>query len=277
MRPPPTTNVPTITNHEQYTTQVNEVINQSQVSYPSLWTLIQKAQLEQVLYQICRDAPAFSDAWQKIWISLGQKISPTQESFYRQSKINGFELVVGAVYYIESKKCNLPAQAAEYIRVARAHHSIHAEQHYISTLFEQINSIDRRGMGTLFSPVDQLSESEKNLKAAIESVKSYLPLYGSYAYMMLADLYIAYAQFSIDHSTFLVEKAPKLCLEVAKKCCGDADQWLNDSQEAIFNASGGKGLATSTRFGISTPADFLPLILSVKEKFLVEAERQTLC
>jgi hypothetical protein len=263
--------------HVQRKARVSEVINQNPVSYVRLWALVQQTQVEPDLYLLCHDEPDFSEIWQKIWISLGEKISPDRELFYGQSKINGFELVLGALYYLHSMECGSPAEAEEFIRIARAHHSIHAEQQVINALFQRIDASNGRSENadTFFGQTtDRLSEIEKKLKEAIDSVKLYVRFYGSYAFMMLADLYVAYAQFSFDHPEFVVTTQPSLCLAVAKRCCKEARQYLDNSREAIFNASGGRGLKTSTRFGFSDPTDFEKMIFTLKEQSKQTAENR---
>ena len=68
--------------------------------------------------------------------------------------------------------------------------------------------------------------------------------------MMLADTYIEYAQFTIKDS-----ETTQKCQQAALKSLSFAEQHMKSSEFSIWNASLGRGLKSSNRYGIADPEE----------------------
>lgn len=166
--------------------------------------------------------------------------------------ISSFDFVRGLYFFQKSrevhKALNMPADKPsyseiEFLKKAMEYHSIHAMQQYHKYRYQSI------------------SDSEDGKKALIDIIsdcKNMLDLYGSYAYMMLAEAYVHYAMAK--------EKASKEAEKVyaaALAACDEAENHLISSQDAINDASLGAGLGYSNSYGISNPKEAKEVITQI--------------
>jgi hypothetical protein len=189
-----------------------------------------------------------SELWSQLYHSIGILISQDQENqitFNVSEDDNNLELLLGACYFMKSKQVveqsniNFSYDEILFLKEAIKHKSIHALQRYVKNLYHKVH--------------DETTSSDDRLKILEEiicSSKQFLEYYGSYAYMMVAEAYYCYSLIAFSKHDFYVAK---IALTTAIKSCEFADQYHNDSQSAIFNASLGEGLKKSNSLNYSDP------------------------
>lgn len=188
--------------------------------------------------------------WEKLYSQLGLIISPstTKEAFYTHSDSNTFDLLRGAYFFFASQRVktalsyDFSNSEIRFLKKAIEYKSVHAVQRYNAFIYQKI--------------ANQQLEADENandlLKMAINNAKSLLELYGSYAYMLLADAYYHYALWKKNNG----ETAPiRRALQSAIDACSHASKHLDKSQFSIRNASFGNGLGFSNSLGISSPEE----------------------
>lgn len=176
---------------------------------------------------------------------------------HNDSKVVTFDLLRGSHLFHESQKMKIGMtksfsdEEIYLLKQAITYPSIHAIQRYNSYLYYKIenNLMDKDSNETKVSLFTEI----------INNCKKMLELYGSFAYMMLAEAYFQYAQVeNIEGDSHRAE----LLVEAAVKSCTFAHDYLDQSQFSIHNASYGLGLKKSNTLNIDSPDDAKTFLLN---------------
>ena len=199
----------------------------------------------------------YNSLWDLQYSLFGFQVSfseKKQTNFLVHKNVQSFDLLKGAYLFHKSQlarnEVNQDFLYSEIVLLQEAikFKSVHAIQRYNSYLYQQIERLSSKKTQD-FDSINE--EQESLLKEAILNCKKLLELYGSYAYMMLAEAYFYYAQWAKEKSNESVSNA----IDAAIIACNFAEKYLEKSQYSIHNASLGRGLETSNSFKINTPSD----------------------
>ncbi|PJE15525.1 DUF5630 domain-containing protein [Legionella sp.] len=208
--------------------------------------------------------------WQQYYSQYGYKISAFEDvhtNFLLHKNVKHFPLLQGAYYFQKSQLIasssaqDFTYEEIRFLKKAISFHSVHAVQRYNDSLY-------KKSENTQLTPEQQALLITEALKNCLN--KNLLELYGSYAYMMLADAYFKYANWAIEQNDFATAKK---CIQSAKKSCDEAERFLSRSTYSIHNASLGKGLKTSNSFSLENPEEAKLMIKNWFEEH--EAPRDT--
>lgn len=193
----------------------------------------------------CR-AKEFNRLWQDLYCASPVWLDKDFEYFHPHHEGSHFDLLSGFYLFVKSREAKRQASSTTdlenyFLSKAADCFSIHAFQKQMKSILCQCreNSI----------PV---ADQQALLLDSISRCKMFLPYYGSYAYLMLADIYFAYAQTFLKQGN--LEKMYTI-LESIKRCADLASQYLGVSFASIFNSSLGRGLKKSNSFEIEHPEE----------------------
>lgn len=193
---------------------------------------------------ICR-LEQYEPFWKNQYILFGAYLSPSKNNsfLFNEHDSNHFDLIRGAYFFyhsdIERKRRKQPFSASELscLRQAITYRSIHALQRYNDYLYSKINE----------APTDR--EKRQLFIEIILSSKKMLELYGSFAYMMLAEAFFRYSLWLQESNHPNVKET----MNAAYESLVLADLRLESSQFSIHNASLGRGLEYSNSFKFASP------------------------
>lgn len=184
--------------------------------------------------------------WENLYSQLGLLLvssGPKRVALYTHKNTDAFDLLRGTYFFYCSQQVrkalanNFTAAEMHFLEQAKQYQSVHAIQRYNQFLFEKAAS-------------DEEDNGKVVLTEAIQNCKGLLELYGSYAYMMLAEAYYQYALWALNQAN---EPSYRGALNAAILSCRNADHYLVDSEFSIHNASLGMGLSCSNSFGEDCP------------------------
>ncbi|AUH74027.1 hypothetical protein CAB17_16680 [Legionella sainthelensi] len=192
----------------------------------------------------------YRQLWSDLYSQLGLSVSAFTEkqiTFYEHENIDSFDLLRGTYFFYLSQqvKAALPNKLSyselRFLKEAMRFNSVHAVQRYNIVLFDKVTH----------GQFEEDESAKELLMEAIKNAKSLLELYGSYAYMLLAEAYYQYAQWAQEHESITTYRR---ALQAAIASCDNATKYLDKSQYSIHNASFGQGLGFSNSFGLDSPA-----------------------
>lgn len=191
----------------------------------------------------------YRELWSDLYSQLGLCVSAFTDkriTFYEHENIDSFDLLRGTYFFYLSQKlkAELPNELSlselRFLKEAMRFNSVHAVQRYNIVLFDKVTH----------GKLEEGENAKELLMEAIKQAKSLLELYGSYAYMLLAEAYYQYAQWAQEHESSTTYRR---ALQAAIASCGNATKYLDKSQYSIHNASFGQGLGFSNSFGLDSP------------------------
>ncbi|CDZ78429.1 hypothetical protein BN59_02739 [Legionella massiliensis] len=200
--------------------------------------IVKIAKASKKFEEICRQEQ-YNDCWNEQYQILGNLISINSEKpiSFNTHDSDCFDLLRGELFFyysqlelIKSKK-DFSLDERLFLQEAIQYKSVHAIQRYHAYLNQQIES-------NVFSS----AETAAYFGDMIKNCKSILELYGSYAYLMLAETYYNYAQWLRAQGK---EDLVPVMVKAALTCCMAADDFSEASVFSIHNASFGKGLEES--------------------------------
>ncbi|AWN73260.1 DUF5630 domain-containing protein [Legionella anisa] len=208
--------------------------------------IIKLANINPIFNSLCKK-DIYNSLWEQQYCLYGLYLSAsetTQIVFLLHKNVDMFDLLQGAYFFhkaqqVKKQQDHFSLEEIFWLKKAITFNSVHAVQRYNHYLYSKIEQF-------------QLDSEycDKLLKEAIENCKSLLELYGSYAYMMLAEAYFHYANWAIREDNL---KGTSASIDAAIRSCDLAQTYLDESQSSIHNASLGKGLEASNSFEISEP------------------------
>ena len=208
--------------------------------------------------------PELADDWTKLWSTYGVVITDNEAmELYDQCSSNKFHLFLGIYFYDKAleisklMKKDFSFREMSFLQIAISFDSIHAYQRLLSQLYMKVD---------INQNTYSISDSMLLKKAIFDVKKRFLSEYKSYAYLMLVELYVRYAQCLQDDtekSAILTHKLTALAFEA----CERAKKLLPFSKDAIFNASLGGDLGKSNSLGLT---DFEEIKKCLKTFFHVE-------
>ncbi|CAM2879518.1 Ankyrin repeat protein [Legionella steigerwaltii] len=208
--------------------------------------IIKLANISPIFKSLCKK-DIYDSLWKQqyclygLYLSASEKI---QTVFLLHENVDVFDLLQGAYFFhkaqqVKKQQDHFSLEEIFWLQKAITFNSVHAVQRYNQYLYSKIEQ----------SQLDS-DYCDELLKEAIENCKNLLELYGSYAYMMLAEAYFHYANWAIREDNLSGVSAS---IEAALRACDLAQTYLDKSQSSIHNASLGQGLAASNSFEISEP------------------------
>ncbi|HHT0594548.1 TPA: DUF5630 domain-containing protein [Legionella anisa] len=208
--------------------------------------IIKLANINPIFKSLCKK-DIYDSLWEQQYCLYGLYLSAsetTQIVFSLHENVDMFDLLQGAYFFhkaqqVKKKQNHFSSEEIFWLKKAITFNSVHAVQRYNQYLYSKIEQL-------------QLDSEycDKLLKEAIENCKNLLELYGSYAYMILAEAYFHYANWAIREDN---KKGTAASIDAAIRSCDLAQTYLDESQSSIHNASLGKGLEASNSFEISEP------------------------
>jgi hypothetical protein len=192
--------------------------------------------------------------WNKFYIFMGYALSRTKRNpinfLIHEDRVNPFDLLRGAFFFHKSQlvreESGVKFLHSEllFLKEAIKYDSIHAVEQYNSYLSQKIEESNSK------------EEKKYLFKEIINNCKNMLELYGSYAYMMLAEAFYHYAEFYLEHNEWQRAQFTIIAAKTAIEC---AQLYLQESQPSIHNAGLGDGLEKSNSFAFY-PDEFLDYI-----------------
>ncbi len=228
---------------------------QSLVDSDRIDAIVQLAELDSEFANICA-LPRFNEKWISLWSTYGAIITKdVKKALYDQPTApNKFELFLGIYYYHQALettskfKKDYSSSEISYLQKAIRYNSIHACQRYNICLYSHVNDNNYEYSNELFCKV-------------IKQIKPLLPIYGCYAYIMLAEAYVRYGMFLRNCKRN--DNADK-SFSAASQACEQAQKAFKANSVSIYNASIGGSLAESNSLGLSDIEDILALIHALK-------------
>ncbi|CDZ76571.1 hypothetical protein BN59_00845 [Legionella massiliensis] len=226
---------------------INELVRNN-----NLDSIVKLAHLNASFEEQCKSAEN-NKHWEALYAIIGYAISAPQEqavNFLMHDNTSSFDLLRGAYYFNKSQvvRSELHKESSPneflynellFLEAAIKYQSIHAIQRYNRYLYQLIDD------------VNQPAEFKKDCyKKIINNCKSVLELYGSYAYMMLAEAFFKVTQFYLKTDNWFAACAT---LQAALNATDKAQEYLDQSKYSIHNASLGRGLAESNSFALDNP------------------------
>lgn len=132
--------------------------------------------------ELCK-AATLDKHWESIWCTYGL-ILPSKKTFYAHPGMCQFDLVCGIYYYhlslLSRQNCgkNYFPKEIELSLKSKNYLCIHAIQSYQQYVLSNISEND--------------DEATQQFEDMIEEIYQLVPYYGSYAYMMLVDVFLKY-------------------------------------------------------------------------------------
>jgi hypothetical protein len=192
----------------------------------------------------------YNNLWNLEYAKFGYALSNSH--FLAHENVNKLDLLLGAFLFHKSTlarqeiKQDFFYSEVQLLEEAIKFNSVHATQKYNEYLYWQVEI-----QSSKIQSNDELFDQKELLVEAIKNCKKLLRLYGSYAYMMLAEAYFNYARWTGDISdTNMI----RTTIEAAVNACDHAERHLEKSIYSIHNASLGQGLQASNSFKIDNPA-----------------------
>jgi hypothetical protein len=197
-------------------------------------------------FEIMCKKPEYDGLWGEQYRLVGYKLTYDLEKCVNllPHKSNNFDLLRGIYFYMESQKVRdelkscFSSQEILFLEEAMKYKSVHATQEYNYYLFFE----------ALENSFLSIPEKTSLLDQAIKNCKMILASYGSYAYMMLAEAYVRFAELSQKNSNF---QNKTMAIEAAKKSINFAKTKYEMSLGVIFNASLGRGIEKSNSFSLN--------------------------
>ncbi|WP_238584333.1 DUF5630 domain-containing protein [Legionella gratiana] len=214
----------------------------------------------------------YQPLWSNLYSQLGLAVSAFAEkqvAFYEHENIDSFDLLRGTYFFYLSQQVRaaLPDEFSSseirFLKEAMRFNSVHAVQRYNTFLYSKVAN----------GQFEDEEDAKTFLMEAIKNSKSLLELYGSYAYMLLADAYYQYALWAKDHEHI---SSFRRSLLSAIASCSSAEKHLEKSQYSIHNASIGRGLGFSNSLGINSPMEAKEVLEEFLETSLKNANTQKL-
>lgn len=210
------------------------LLKEEVINTQDLWTIVKLAEAAPVFAKFCK--------------TLNWQARILREFRFSHDRINSFDLLRGEIFFgmaLDAAEKEDKTDFMPYLKKAVAYSSIHAIQRYHEYLYQYINA-SKTTRDNMADKLSWLTEIKKNCVRMIEC-------YGSYAYMMLAEVCFQFAE--CYHETAETQRSEET-YQAALNACDFAEKHLKESQPSIFQASYGEGLGFSNRFGIATPAAF---------------------
>ena len=210
--------------------------------------IIKIAEVNDEFAALCkRDKLSF--LWDESYATLLSLATPADRNkptqFFKQNNACSFELLRGAYFFLKSHQQKIKAKTdfsyeeLIFLKKAVQYNSIHAIQRFNQYIYLQSEN--------------ETSDSEKEiknlLKECIVNCKKLTPVYGSYAYMMLAEAFAHYSRWAEKKSEL---KDSKAAMNASLVAVENSDKYLEQSKYAIHNASFGGDLKYSNSFQITS-------------------------
>lgn len=194
--------------------------------------------------EICR-LDEYNGLWETLSAKVMLELDDSKGVFNRNYSIQDmaqFDLFRGLYYYCLSAKVHNECKEdslseRKLLDKARNFNSIHATQRYYEICYNEI--------------ADD-SNPERIFRKMILDCRQMCKWYGSYAYMMMAEVYVQYANF-MSHQDNRNDNEIEKILSSALKCCEYASLYLEASEASIRFASLNTGLGKSNSMGIDSP------------------------
>lgn len=191
----------------------------------------------------------YDSLWETQYCLFGLQLTSTEEkqtNLLPHKNEKSFNLLRGAFFFHQSQlvreqtKEPFSLQELRFLKQGIHFNSVHAIQCYNQYVYNKVAA-----------PNLNWNQQDDLLRDAILNCKKLQDLYGSYAYMMLAEAYFHYAQWALREGNAANAKA---AIDAALTACDFAEIELERSKYSIHNASLGKGLAASNSFNIEIPS-----------------------
>ena len=232
---------------------------ESLVDSDSIDVIVSLAELDSEFSAICA-LPQFNAKWVSSWSTYGAILTKDiKKALYDQPTMhNKFALFLGIYYYHQALetaskfKKDYSASEISSLQKAIKYQSIHACQRYNIYLYSQMDNNKYEYSDELFCKI-------------IRQIKPLLPLYGCYAYIMLAEAYVRYGMFlrHWEHN----DKANN-SFSSALQACQKAQRDFKPESVSIYNASFGGTLAESNSLRLSEIEEIIVLIHTLKADYV---------
>ncbi|RMX19126.1 hypothetical protein EAS68_06730 [Legionella jordanis] len=191
--------------------------------------------------KLCKNQ-IFSNEWLKLWSTYGIILTNDPgNALYSQEIPHPFDLLLGIFFYHKAIEVSryyekdFTNMELTYLEEAIRYESIHAQKRLNFYWYEQFQ----------FGNMEKVLIKEKFL-VLIAQIKK-LHYYGSYAYVMLAEAFLRFADFLKNDS-----QLKKKCLNAALEACQHAEAEAENSDKLLFNASLGRGLGHSNSYNFES-------------------------
>lgn len=198
--------------------------------------------------------------WRQRWIAYGTLLMPEGTSFANYETTNEFDRFRGIYFFYQAYQIAKRQQGRfsdneiPFLKNAIKYNSIHAILRYSHHRYQLFDSKSL-----------SVSEYQDDLLTTIRCCRKLTDNYGSFAYLMLAEAYFRMCKISIEEKN--IPGIEKNC-SAAVACCDYANQVLDESRDAILNASLGQGLVCSNTLGFISPEIAKEYIKGTTSKYL---------
>lgn len=236
--------------HVEKIQKINSLIDLGSVD-----VIVQLVELDSDFRNFCA-SPTFNEKWISLWSTYGVIITKDiKKALYDQPTMcNKFELFLGIYYYNEALdtaskfKKDYSSSEISYLQKAIRCNSIHACQRYHTYIYSQVDDNKYEYSNELFCKI-------------IRQIKPLLPIYGHYAYIMLAEAYVRCGIFLGNCGR---NDAANNSFSAALLALQEVQKLFKPDSVSIYNASFGRTLAESNSLGLSELEDILTFIHTLK-------------
>ncbi len=214
-----------------------------QLTELSARTILKLVEIDPDFKKFCQEEQ-FNSHWTMLWQAHAPKLRegcqafddyPCQSPFLRFCGVHFFYISAEIAKHL---KKDFTEHEIKYLKRALQCSSIHALRRYTTYLYNHYESKSDENYLT------QLKYIKKKCEKLVDN-------YGSFAYLMLAEIYIRLCRLAISKED--IAAAHPFYLS-ALTCCDYADSILQQSKASISNASLGQGLEMSNSLHIASPA-----------------------